>query len=85
MIHKTTVEKYQGTLKELARDIGDLRYDALNEFLVELGEKIIDDGIKDKNRGRKKLYNALYMAFEGLNIAQQEIGNAWKICSTFVL
>ena len=24
------------------------------------------------------------MAFEGLNIAQQEIGNAWKICSPFM-
>ena len=34
MIHKEVVEKYDGTMIELAEDIGNLRYDALVEFLL---------------------------------------------------
>lgn len=33
MIHQTGVKKYEGTLNDLATDIGDLRYDVLSEFL----------------------------------------------------
>ncbi|MCC3405754.1 MAG: hypothetical protein JGK17_09210 [Microcoleus sp. PH2017_10_PVI_O_A] len=48
MIHPQNVEKYAGNLTELAEDVGNLKYDALAEFLHVLSAKIEKDGAKDK-------------------------------------
>lgn len=60
MEHKTTIDKYDGELKELARDIADLRYDALSDFFKELENCIRFDSTKDWNVGRSQLSNSLH-------------------------
>ncbi len=40
MVHPTEVEKYKGSLKELAEDLAYLRYDKQSEFLKEYAKYI---------------------------------------------
>jgi len=53
--HKRTVEKYPGSLEELAQDIGNLHYEELAKFLHALTDKIEADGEKDGAAGRVQL------------------------------
>lgn len=70
--------------KELAIRVGDLYYDSLSEFLEALSEKLHEDGIADKDRGRSKLSNSLFKASEDIKKASESIDIAWDICEPFV-
>lgn len=70
--------------KELAIRIGDLYYDSLSEFLQDLSQKLHEDGIADKNRGRKKLSDSLFQASEDIKKASESIDVAWDICEPYV-
>ena len=50
MVHKEQIDHYDGTLEQLAHEIGDLRYDALATFLRSLASKLASDGAADENR-----------------------------------
>jgi hypothetical protein len=52
MIHREIIEHYPGTLAELAGELGDLRYDALAQFLQALARKLEADAAADIGRGR---------------------------------
>ena len=84
MIHKELVEKFDGTMAELAEDIGDLRYDALAEFLHLLAQKIEKDGDKDKARGRVKLARELHGCAHDLRLGKIAIDKAWEISEPFM-
>ena len=84
MIHETSIKKYKGTLKVLSIDIGDLRYDALSEFLKLLSEKIQHDADQDKERGRLKLANELYDCSKQLKQSKSSIDRAWEISAPFM-
>ena len=81
MIHKTEIEGHH--LQALANEIGDLRYDALQEFLLHLSLKIKNDALKDRNRGRIKLANQLGEASEKIQKSAESIDKAWIICKPF--
>jgi NADH dehydrogenase FAD-containing subunit len=82
--HKDHVEKYDGTIKELAEDIGDLRYDTLVEFLGHLSSKLKNDGIKDFNGGRENLADSLRIASVRIDFANQSVKEAWRISKPFM-
>ncbi len=84
MIHLTSVPKYPGTLEELAKDLGDLRYDALADFLKLLSEKIEKDGHKDAGRGRAVLAGHLHDCANKLMECKIAIDDAWKHCEPFM-
>ncbi|MEM6379114.1 MAG: hypothetical protein AAF705_12940 [Bacteroidota bacterium] len=84
MIHKATIGNYSGSMKELAEEIGDLRYDALSDFLNLLADKIERDGDKDKSRDRVKLAKNLHDCSNQLNAAKQSIDQAWIICEPYM-
>ena len=71
MKHPKTIE-YAGGLERLARDIGDLRYDALEGFLKLLADKVYLDAGADMSGGRKQLAVELYEA-------GHHIHRAWEI------
>ncbi len=73
MHHPTSVVNYGGTMEELAKDVANLRYDALYDFLQQLSSKIAKDSYADRERGRLKLS-------EELRNAAYSIRNAWIIC-----
>lgn len=72
------------TNKDLAIKVGDLYYDSLVEFLDALSEKLYEDGIEDKNRGREKLSNSLFQASKDIKKASESINTAWNICEPYV-
>ncbi len=83
MIHETEIEHY--TLDDLAKKIGDLRYDALAEFLKRLGLKIQEDSYKDSLRGRKKLSRSLSKISDDLLVSSEEALVTWEICKQYTL
>ena len=83
MIHKKIVENYSGTMEELAEEIGNLKYDALSEFLNLLANKIESDGYKDKSRNRIKLSKHLHDCSNKLKECKYSIDKAWIICEPY--
>lgn len=84
MTHETTVTRYPGTLAELADAIGDLRYDALQEFLECVAEKLREDADKDGGRKRHRLESCLRNTADRLDEAAAEIKDAWRIAEPFM-
>lgn len=82
--HNKTIEKYEGTIQELAEDIGDLHYKSLAEFLHHLNIKIYSDGAKDFGRGREKLSKQLTEASTSISKASGHIREAWNISKPFM-
>lgn len=82
--HKKTVEKYDGDLKQLAEDIGDLHYDALQDFMLDLAVKLNKDSKADEKRGRKQLSTALRRAGFNISTAAMNIREAWYISKPYM-
>jgi hypothetical protein len=80
MVHRKEVGRYPGTLAELAAEVGDLRYDALAEFLRVLSAKLGQDAGQDEGRGRARLAASLHDASRSLREAAEAIERAWRIC-----
>ncbi len=76
MQHLTAVD-FPGGLQQLATDLGNLRYDALAQFLRLLSEKIEHDGDADLGRNRPKLAGHLHRAAD-------EVARAWRLCKPFM-
>jgi hypothetical protein len=59
MVHREQLERYPGTLEELAGEVADLRYDALAAFLQALAARLTADANADEKRGRPRLATVL--------------------------
>jgi hypothetical protein len=79
MIHRENIERYPGTLRELAVELGDLRYDALASFLHAVAQKLAKDATADAARGRRRLATALGDAATGVSAAAAAVERAWII------
>ena len=80
MSHATGIERFPGTLADLANEVGDLRYDALAAFLESLAAKLQADAREDGSEGREQLASALDEASQGVRAAADSIGKAWRVC-----
>lgn len=78
-MHNTEIN-YEGGLEKLATDLGNLRYDALEKFLDKLSDKLRADSGADYDRGRHLLAYSLLAASNTLQLAKENIRNAWEIC-----
>jgi len=83
MQHLTNVPSH-GSLKELAKAVGDLRYDALEDFLYELQQKLYNDSRADQLRGRSKLSQSLANSADMLAYVRTHVSTAWKISAPFM-
>lgn len=84
MKHPLTIKKYEGNMPELTEDLGNLRYDALADFLKLLSQKIQQDGEKDRARGRQQLAQSLFTCSQKINEAAHSIDIAWKISAPYM-
>ena len=84
MTHHDVVQNYTGTMAKLAEDIGNLRYDALAEFLRLLSAKVAQDGAKDAGRDRAQLASALQDSAAELAASADNIKKAWQIAKPFM-
>lgn len=78
MKHKINYDKL------LIQELGNLRYDILEDFLFNLSKKIYEDSQKDLNNDRIKLAKSLKHASEHLNISSNHIKEAWLICKKYI-
>lgn len=84
MIHRSDLPNYGDDWKRLAEDLGDLRYDALADFLSALSDKMELDAGKDAARGRGKLAHELHSTAGQLRAASDAVAKAWEICAPFM-
>ncbi len=84
MIHKDTIDNYSGSMQDLAEDLGNLKYDALGDFLELLAAKIQKDGNKDRSRGRVKLAADLQNCSNNLMKSAKSAHQAWIICEPYM-
>jgi hypothetical protein len=83
-IHSDHIKGYNGTVYDLANDIGDLKYDALHEFLEALTLKLRKDSEADTGRGRNHLASSLSRASDKISDASVHIDMAWEISKPFM-
>lgn len=83
MKHQTQIDGFE-SLEALAEQIGNLRYDALIEFMAELEKKLMRDSLADNQRGRPKLSAHLHRSRYFIGEARVEMERAWKICEPYM-
>lgn len=83
-VHKNYVD-YEGSLDELVEEIGDLRYDVLEEFLDKLSNKLRKDALADYKRERPKLAYHLNSAHYFVSFAKEQIKEAWRISKPYMI
>lgn len=74
-MHETSID---GSIENLAERIGNLRYDALSEFLFHLARKLEKDSAADLARGRPQLATRL-------DEAKTAIDAAWRISKPYMV
>lgn len=84
MTHEKRLPHYGDNWPEVARQLGDLRYDALADFLKELSKKMELDAQADADRARPKLARRLFATAEHVRLAGEQIEKAWTICEPYM-
>lgn len=84
MKHPKRVEKYDGSLKDLAKDIGKMSYDSMAEFTRYLVEDLKLQSEGDKEKGRKQLVNIMNEAVRNLENSADHIDEAWRISEPYM-
>lgn len=82
--HPITVEKYSGSLEDLARDITQLRYDAVAKLFGSVAKNMHTDAKADRTRGREQLAMKLERIAHALDEAKEEMDAAWEICKPYM-
>jgi len=80
MKHPKNVERYPGSLDELAREVGNMHYTSLAEFMQYLADDLKRQAVSDREKTRTKLPAELEAAAEQLYAAKRRIDSAAKIC-----
>ena len=82
--HSLRVAGYDGTLQDLAKEVGNLRYDKIVEFLRALRNDLHEQALKDTSAGRTKLGATLERASVALYPTEQALGEAWHISEPYM-
>ncbi|MBW3020030.1 hypothetical protein KY334_01930 [Candidatus Woesearchaeota archaeon] len=82
--HPKHVVEYNGSLEELAKDVGNLTYDKLTEFLEYLQENLRNQSGNDLKSGRSYLASQLYCAADDLTNVISNIEEAWNISRPYM-
>ncbi|MBI4147050.1 hypothetical protein HY494_00165 [Candidatus Woesearchaeota archaeon] len=82
--HPASVEKYPGTLEDLAKAIGSMRYDKVADFLGYLAQYAEFEAKKDLADGKVKLPAELFLASKLFFQAQKTYESAWEICKPYM-
>lgn len=81
--HTDSVEGYDN-LDNLAKAIGNMKYDKLAEFLEHLADDVQRQADNDASNGKTKLSAKLYQVAKHLYEAQEDADSAWKICKPYM-
>jgi len=78
--HQSEIKDYPRPLGKLARELADLKYDVLAEFLREFSLCMEEDSQADLRRKRPKLAKELRETSKALSEAHEAVERAWRIC-----
>jgi hypothetical protein len=76
--HPTSVEGFDGSLKQLAREICRLRYDKLAELLYYLGEEFVAEANIESKRDRVHLSALLVRTWGIVRALQVHVENVFR-------
>ncbi len=82
--HTDSITHFGNDFKALAEEIGDLRYDAMYDFFVELSLKIARDAKKDRSGGREELASKLTWLSIKISECTPEVTAVWNICKPYM-
>ncbi len=78
MSHPDHAIGYEGSLKDLAQEVGNMRYDSLAEFMKYLSDNLSEQATKDQNN-KPQLAAKVEESASQLNVASLEMYQAWKV------
>ncbi len=81
--HLVHVAGWNNSIQELVKAIGEMRYDALAEFMQLLSEEFDRQADADEARGRNKLANELKIIADNVSSAKFGLDIAWCICEPY--
>lgn len=82
--HPEIVDGYDGSLADLAKAIGGMRYEQVALFIQAFSDDILRQAYADLERGRPQLAESLYASAEALNLAKEKMDEVWEICKPFM-
>lgn len=84
MKHPVKVENYNGSLDDLAKEIGNLSYNILSDLISKLADDIKGQADADYKKNRTKLAAKLYLIAGRLYGVKENIDEAWDICKPYM-
>lgn len=84
MEHPKKVEGYEGSLFELAYDVGKMNYYQLANFLDYLGNDLKRQSDADKKRRRTQLSSKLELAVKKIYQARDKMISVAKLCEPYM-
>ncbi len=84
MKHPSHVEGFEGTLEELAKRIGNMKYDAVRDFVDAIAKDIRRQADGDSWGNRPRLAKQHYETAAYLESARDALGAAWTICEQYM-
>ncbi len=79
--HPNYVAGWHGSLDDLAKTVGRMRYDRIADFMEALEAELMDQANVDREAGRKRLARKLYAFCGRLNGMQAGMRDIWKLCA----
>jgi len=84
MEHPISVLKYSGSLEALAKDVGEMRYDSVAEFITSLADEVVRQAEADRAGERVQLASKLEETARKLYEARDEMQKVWRICKPYM-
>jgi len=82
--HPNHVPGYHGNLEDLARAVGNMRYEQTAKFIEYLAKDLERQSCADYARGRIELSKELLVTALRLYHAESAMQDAWKICKPYM-
>ena len=82
--HPASVEGYSGSLEDLAKAVGNMRYDCAAGLIDKLADDIKQQADSDSANGRTRLAGRLYSTAQELYLARDGLLSAWEICKPYM-
>lgn len=82
--HRTTVEGYEGSSKNLSKRIHLMRYDAVAEYYEHTAAELRRQAVGDQGRGRHKLAALLMEAADMAEQQRQKFSEIYNLCKLYI-
>ena len=82
--HPINVPGWSGSLDELARAVGSMRYDKVGEFLLFFQQEIVRQAEGDAKAERNRLSCLLEIHSDYIRLAKNNMDAIWNLCKKYM-